>query len=139
MNKVILIGRLTRDPEAIANGSGAKFGFAANGRKKDKSGQWVDDPMFIDCTVWNRGEGTMATRAATTLHKGSHIAIEGKLTLETWDDKETGAKRSKHTIVVDHFEYLDAKGEGGGAATTRVAPRQPVVPPADVDDGNIPF
>src|SRR4051812_5015602 len=101
LNKVMLIGRLTRDPEARSFSNGGKvtvLGFAVTNRKKNsQTGQWEDDPMFIDVKVFNRGEaGTLATRAEETLRKGQQILIEGHLVLETWEDKNGGGKRSKH-------------------------------------------
>ena len=120
-NKVILIGRLTRDPESrtFANGGKVvKFGFAvSNRRKNSQTGQWEDEPMFIDCEAFNRGEnGTLANTFEQYCRKGSQICIEGKLHLEQWDDKTTGQKRSKHKLVVDTMQLLDAKQDGAGGA-----------------------
>src|SRR3954469_6509583 len=121
VNKVILIGRLTRDPETRAFSNGgkvAKFGFAVSNRKKNsQSGQWEDEPMFIDCEAFNRGEfGKLADTIETYCKKGSQICIEGRLQLDQWDDKTTGQKRSKHKIVVEAMQLLDPKqdGQGGG-------------------------
>jgi len=125
-NRIILIGRLTRDPEVrtFANGGKvAKFGFAAspNQKKNQQTGQWEDEPMYVDVEAFNRGDnGTLANRVEQFLRKGSLICIEGKLHLEQWDDKTTGQKRSKHKIVVDNFTFLESKAEaearrsGGG-------------------------
>ena len=123
VNKVILIGRLTRDPETRSFPSGGmvtKFGFAVSNRKKNsQTGQWEDEPMFIDCEAFNRGEtGTLANTIETYCRKGSQICIEGRLHLDQWDDKTTGQKRSKHKIVVDSMQLLERRGEdgqGGGA------------------------
>ncbi|MSR52647.1 MAG: single-stranded DNA-binding protein [Gemmataceae bacterium] len=116
-NKVILIGNLTRDPECrtFANGGKvAKFGFAVNNRKKNsQTGQWEDEPMYIDCEAFNRGEnGTLANIVEQYCRKGSQICIEGRLKLDQWDDKTTGAKRSKHMILVDTVQLLGAKPDG---------------------------
>jgi len=123
-NKVILVGRLTRDPESksFANGGKVtKIGFAVTNRKKDsQSGQWVDDPCFIDCEVFNRGEtGKLADLVADRCRKGSQLMIEGRLHLEQWDDKNGGGKRSKHKIVIESVQLLDGKPaqgdqQGGG-------------------------
>jgi single-strand DNA-binding protein len=120
-NKVILIGRLTRDPESrtFANGGKVtKFGFAVSNRKKNtQTGQWEEEPMFIDCEAFNRGEfGTLANTIEQYCRKGSQICIEGKLKLEQWEDKNGGGKRSKHLIVVESMQLLDGKqdGQGGG-------------------------
>lgn len=127
-NKIILIGRLTRDPETrtFANGGKvAKFGFAASpSRKKNQqTGQWEDEPMFIDVEAFNRGEnGTLANRVEQFCRKGSLICIEGKLHLDTWDDKTSGQKRQKHKVVIDTMELLETRAEaearraGGGAS-----------------------
>src|SRR3954471_10995831 len=121
LNKVILIGRLTRDPESRTFSTGGKvtkFGFAVtNRRKNSQTGQWEDEPMFIDCEAFNRGEfGKLADTIETYCKKGSQICIEGRLQLDQWDDKTTGQKRSKHKIVVEAMQLLDPKqdGQGGG-------------------------
>lgn len=137
LNKVILIGRLTRDPESRTFSNGGKvvkFGFAVNNRRKNsQTGQWEDEPMFIDCEVFNRGEmGTLATRFEQFCKKGSQICIEGRLHLDQWDDKTTGQKRSKHKVVVDEFHLLDRKedGPGGGAPRAAAAAGAPSRAPA---------
>lgn len=124
-NKVILIGRLTRDPECRTFGSGGKvasFGFAVTNKKKNtQTGQWEDEPMFIDCDAFNRGEfGTLANTIETYCRKGSLICIEGRLKFDQWDDKTTGQKRSKHKIVVESMQLLERKADGpaGGAPRT---------------------
>lgn len=110
-NKVMMIGRLTRDPEVrMFNNGGkvAKFGFAVSNRKKNASGQWEDDPVFIDCEVFNRGDtGKMAETVEKFCKKGSQVFVEGKLQMESWTDKASGQKRSKMKIVVDNFQMLD--------------------------------
>ncbi len=120
-NKVILVGRLTRDPECRTFSTGgkvAKIGFAVtNSKKNTQTGQWEDVPMFIDCEAFNRGEfGKLADTIEKYCRKGSQILIEGSLHLDTWDDKTTGQKRQKHKIVVDAMQLLDARqdGQGGG-------------------------
>ncbi len=119
MNKVIFIGRLTRDVETRAFQNGglvAKFGFAVTNRRKNaQSGQWEDEPMFIDCEAYNRGEtGKLADLVRDKCRRGSQIMVEGKLHFEQWDDKTTGAKRSKHKLVVDNVQLLDPRQDGGG-------------------------
>ena len=123
-NKVILIGRLTRDPETrtfATGGKVAKIGFACNNSKKNtQTGQWEDEPMFIDIDVFNRGEfGKLADLIQDRCRKGTQIMVEGKLHLEQWEDKNGGGKRSKHKLVADVIQLLDGKpadGSGGGAA-----------------------
>jgi single-strand DNA-binding protein len=120
LNKVILIGRLTKDPASTPFKNGgmvAKFGFAVTNRKKNpQSGQWEDDPMFIDVEVFNRGEsGKLADLVMDRLKKGSQVMIEGKLLLDQWEDKNGGGKRSKHKIVVDNLQLLDPRADGGSS------------------------
>src|SRR5262245_32869899 len=134
LNKVMLIGRLTRDAETRTFSNGgkvAKFGFAVNNRKKDQqTGQWVDEPVFLDVEVFNRGEnGRMADNVeqylGTGMGKGRQLYIDGHLKLDQWDDKQSGQKRSRLVVVVDHFQFLDFKetGEGGGGSRPMSAGR----------------
>jgi single-strand DNA-binding protein len=139
VNKVMLIGRLTRDPESRTFSNGGKvtkFGFAvSNRRKNQQTGQWEDYPMFIDCDVFNRGEtGKKADLAAQSLRKGHQVYLEGHLILEQWDDKQTGQKRSKHSLVVDDFQFLEPRQDGGGGSYQRqaaAAPSASSAPPQD--------
>lgn len=116
LNCVILIGRLTRDAECRTFASGGKvaqFGFCVNGRKKNNRGEWEDDPMYIDCKAFNRGEyGKTADRIEERGRKGVAVCIEGRLDLEQWEDKSSGAKRSKHVIVVESIQFMDKREEG---------------------------
>ena len=133
LNKVMLIGRLTRDPETrmFSNGGKvAKFGFAVNNRRKNpQSGQWEDEPVFLDVEVFNRGEtGKKADVAEQYLRKGTQVFIEGHLQLDQWTSQD-GQKRSKLKIVVDNFEFLERREEGGGPRPSS-GPR-PSAPPAD--------
>src|SRR5262245_21229995 len=118
----MLIGRLTRDPESRTFASGGKvvnFGFAVTNRKKDQqTGEWVDDPCYIDCKGFNRETGRkLADLIEERLRKGSQIFVEGHLVLEQWEHKE-GKKQSRIRVVVDDFQFIDQKPEGG------VPPRQ---------------
>ena len=145
VNKVMLIGRLTRDPEMRTFSNGGKvanFGFAVNNRRKNQqSGQWEDYPMFIDCKAFNRGEtGKTADLIEQYLHKGNQAYLEGRLDLEQWDDKTTGAKRSKHVLLVDNVQFLEPRqggdgGEGGYSRPSRAsAPTQQPSYPAGGDE-----
>jgi single-strand DNA-binding protein len=118
LNKVMLIGRLTRDPECRTFTNGGKvaaFGFAVNNRKKNQqTGQWEDDPVFLDCEAFNRGEfGKQADLVEQYLAKGRQVFLEGHLKLDQWTDKE-GQKRSKLKIVVDNIQFLDSRQDGSG-------------------------
>ncbi len=128
LNKVMLIGRLTRDPEVRTFSNGgkvAKFGFAVNNRKKNQqTGQWEDDPVFIDAEVFNRGEtGRQADLVEQSLRKGQQVFIEGHLRMDNWTDKE-GQKRSKLLVVIDNFQFLEPKGDGGAPRASAPAPRK---------------
>jgi single-strand DNA-binding protein len=130
LNKVMLIGRLTRDPEmrSFANGGRvAKFGFAVNNRKKNsQTGEWEDDPVFLDCEAFNRGDfGKLADQVERFLHKGSQAFLEGHLQLDRWDDKATGEKRQKLKLVVDVMQMLDPRQQQGdsGMGGSRPAAR----------------
>jgi single-strand DNA-binding protein len=127
LNKVMLIGRLTRDPEIKVFGNGGKvanIGFAVNNRRKSKeSGQWEDVPVWLDLKVFNREPGPKkADLAEQSLKKGQQIFVEGHLVLEEWAGKEDGKKMSKLVIYVDNFEFLEKReggmggGMGGGAS-----------------------
>ncbi|MBI2386035.1 MAG: single-stranded DNA-binding protein [Elusimicrobia bacterium] len=126
LNKVMLIGRLTRDPEVKTFSNGgkvAKIGFAVNNRKKNAStGAWEDVPVWIDLKVFNRETGRkMADLVESNLKKGQQIFVEGHLVLEEWTGKEDGKKASKMVVVVDNFEFLDKKEGGSGGGMGRPA------------------
>lgn len=140
LNKVMLIGRLTRDPEVrmFSNGGKvAKFGFAINNKKKDQqTGQWVDDPCFLEIEAFNRGEfGKKADLVEQYLRKGSQVFIEGHLKLDQWTAQD-GQKRSMIKVVLDNLEFLERRQDGGGASGG-APPRRQDGPPAgpDYDSG----
>src|SRR5262249_55905902 len=117
LNKVMLIGRLTRDPEVRTFSTGgkvAKFGFAVNNRRRNPStGEWEDEPVFIDVDAFNRGEnGKLADRVEQYLRKGQQIFIEGHLKLDQWTSQD-GQKRSKLSVVCDNFQFLEPRADGG--------------------------
>ena len=119
LNKVMLIGRLTRDPEVRTFSNGgkvAKFGFAVNNRKKNQqTGQWEDEPVFLDLEAFNRQTGRqLADLVEQYFKKGAQFYIEGHLRLDTWQDKNDGSKRSKLTIVLDDFQFFESRADGGG-------------------------
>lgn len=118
LNKVIFIGRLTRDVESRAFSNGgkvAKFGFAVNNRSR-KDGQWVDEPVFLNIEAFNRGDnGTLADRCEKFLRKGSQCFIEGHLVLDQWT-AQNGEKRSQIKVVMDRLELLDGRSEDGKPA-----------------------
>jgi single-strand DNA-binding protein len=127
LNKVMLIGRLTRDPEKIeARGEivGAKFGFAVNNSKRKADGSGYEDvPVWLDVEIWNRGENKQGVRVLDSCRKGQQLYLEGHLRLDSWEDKDTKQKRSKIVIVVDNFQYLSPRDEGGAYEERPSAPR----------------
>jgi single-strand DNA-binding protein len=111
-NRVILVGKLTRDPELryIPSGTAvSEIGLAVNDRVK-KNDQWVDETTFVDVTLWGR----TAEVANEYLSKGSSVLIEGRLKLDSWE--KDGQKRSKLRVVAEKMQMLGARGEGGGGA-----------------------
>lgn len=114
-NRVILMGNLTRDPEVRylpSNMAVVDLGLAVNDRYQDKqSGEWVDRPNFIDCTAF----GKSAESIGKFFAKGRPILIEGKLRFESWEDKQSGQKRSKLKVVIDQWNFCDSKSGGGGS------------------------
>ena len=110
LNHIVIMGRLTRDPELRRTGSGiavANFTVAVNERVKNNStGDWEDRANFIDCTMF----GKRAEALAQYLTKGVKVSIEGRLRWSQWEDKNGGGKRSKIEVVVDEVELM-ARGE----------------------------
>ncbi len=139
LNKVMLIGRLTRDPEVrmFSNGGKvAKFGFAVNNKRKNQqTGQWEDEAVFLEVDAFNRGEtGRKADVVEQYLRKGSQIFIEGHLKLDQWTTQD-GQKRSMVRIVLDNFEFLEGRKDDGSRGAMP-AKRQDEPPPAqDYDSG----
>ncbi|MDF3057225.1 MAG: single-stranded DNA-binding protein [Rariglobus sp.] len=122
LNKVMLIGNLTRDPELRVTPKGTaicQFGLAVNRQFKDESGATRDETTFVDIEAWGKQGETVAKYCV----KGRPLFVEGRLKLDTWDDKTTGQKRSKMKIVLENFQFLGGRegGEGGGASGS--APR----------------
>lgn len=128
-NRVILLGNLTRDPELryIPSGTAVtEIGLAVNDRRKAANGEWVEETTFVDVTLWGR----QAEIATEYLSKGSPVLIEGRLKLDSWQDKE-GQKRQKLRVVGERMQMVGAKGQGGGGggggggkAPSRGAPQQ---------------
>jgi single-strand DNA-binding protein len=110
LNKVMIIGNLTRDPELRHTPKGSAvtdLGVAVNRKIQDGNGGWKDETTFVDVTVW----GSSAENAHKYLSKGRGVFIEGRLQMDSWDDKATGQKRSKLKVVADNLQFLpDGKG-----------------------------
>tara|TARA_A100000171_G_scaffold53094_1_gene76767 strand:+ start:7299 stop:7763 length:465 start_codon:yes stop_codon:yes gene_type:complete len=111
-NKVMLMGNLTRDVEIRHTGSNTavgNFGIAVNRRYKTQSGEQREEVTFVDCEAWGRTAEVMSQY----LSKGRSVFIEGRLKLDQWEDKNGGGKRSKLSVVVENFQFVDS-GQGGG-------------------------
>jgi single-strand DNA-binding protein len=139
LNKVMLIGRLTRDPEVRVFSNGgkvAKFGFAVNNRRKNtQTGQWEDEPVFLDVECFNRGEtGRQADLVEQSLRKGSQIFIEGHLKLDQWTTPE-GQKRQLLKVVVDNFQFLEPRGDGMGGSRSAPQSRRADASAGGPEDG----
>ena len=115
-NQIILLGNLTRDPEMRYlpnNNPVIEFGMACNRRFKDAQGQDREEVMFIDCAAF----GKQAEIINQYCHKGDLLFLEGRLKLDTWEDKQGGGKRSKHRVVINNFQLMPRRdGAGGGGA-----------------------
>jgi single-strand DNA-binding protein len=118
INRVVLTGNLTRDPELRSLPSGTsicKLGVACNTRRKDgASGEWVDKPNFFNVTVW----GAQGENAARFLSKGRPVAIDGRLEWHEWEAQD-GTKRSAIDIIADSVQFLGSRDDtsgGGGFA-----------------------
>jgi len=106
-NRVILVGRLTRDPELryIPNGTPVvEFGLAVSNRRQTPSGEWVEEPVFVDIVLWQR----QAEIASEYLTKGSPVLIEGRLKMDTWTTSD-GQKRSKLRVVGERMQLLGSR------------------------------
>lgn len=118
-----------------SGGKVASFGFAVNNRKKNQqTGQWEDEPVWLDVEAFNSQSGQkLADLAGTWLHKGSKVFVEGHLRLDQWNDKQTGDKRSKMKIVAHTLQMLDGKNDRPQRQENSAPP------PSGDDDGSIPF
>jgi single-strand DNA-binding protein len=120
-NKVILLGNLTRDPELRylpSQMAVVDFGIAVNHKFRTAQGEDREEVMFIDCSAF----GKQAEVIKQYCQKGKQLMVEGRLKLDSWDDKQTGQKRSKHKVTIDNFQLLGGRdgapgggGAGGGA------------------------
>ena len=155
-NKVFLLGNLTRDPEVRYTPKGsavADLGIAVNRQYTLDTGEKREEVTFVDVTFWGR----TAEVAGEYLKKGRSVFIEGRLQLDTWDDKQSGQKRSKLKVIGEMMQMLGGRpggGSGGGGGdeggSVEEAPRPrsggsarsaapPKGAPAEPDDDEIPF
>lgn len=122
INRAIVSGNLTRDPELRATAGGTQvlgFGVAVNDRRRNQqTGEWEDYPNFIDCTMF----GNRAEALSRILRKGMKVAVEGKLRYSSWEDKNGGGRRSKVEIVPDEV-VLMSQNPNGQQAPQQYAPQ----------------
>jgi len=107
MNRVFLMGNVTRDPELryISSGTAVtEIGLAINDRRKSPSGEWIEETTFVDVTLWGR----TAEIAGEYVTKGSPLLVEGRLKLDTWE--KDGKKNSKLRVVGDRMHLIGSKG-----------------------------
>ncbi len=136
VNKVLLLGRLTRDPELRYTPSGTAvcdLGIAVGRKWKGQDGSWKEETCFVDCTVWQK----QAEYCAEYLKKGREVFVEGRLTLDQWQSPE-GKKRSKLKVVAQSVQFLGGRsgGTGAGAASGGAPPAaEPSVDEPPPDDG----
>lgn len=150
INRVIISGNLTRDPDLRSTASGMavlSLGVAVNDRRRNQqTGEWEDYPNFVDCTMF----GTRAESLARFLSKGTKVTIEGKLRWSQWE--RDGQKRSKLEVVVDDLEFMSSRNGGqqggynnGGYSNQSYAPAAPapaapvIETSSSVYDEDIPF
>ena len=133
VNKVILIGNLTRDPEVRYTPKGTavtELGLAVNRTYSTDGGEKREETTFVDITLWGR----TAELAGQYLNKGRPVYIEGRLQLDTWQDKTSGQQRSKLKVVGDTMQFLGGRGEGGSGGGGGGAPQQQSAPPQQQAD-----
>jgi single-strand DNA-binding protein len=150
LNRVLLIGNLTRDPEIRYTPKGtavAEIGIAVNRVFSGEDGEKREEVTFVDVTLWSR----LAEIAEQYLKKGRSVFIEGRLQLDSWDDKQTGQKRSRLRVVGENLQMLGSRGEGetggtGAAPAPRRSgpapaprPNPPRDPDLDTEPDDIPF
>jgi single-strand DNA-binding protein len=149
-NKVILLGNLTRDPEVRYTPKGSAvcdLGLAVNRSYTLDNGEKREEVTYVDVVLWAR----LAEIAGEYLKKGRPVFIEGRLQLDTWDDKQSGQKRSKMRVIGETMQLLGSRPSGGGGGSAeggeedRAAKSgKPAAPPkaaapAEPDDDEIPF
>ena len=144
LNRVMLIGRLTRDPELRYTPSGTpvcNLGIATNRYGQDQNGERREFTDFHDVVVWNQGNRKLAELCGQYLQKGRLVYVEGRLQTRSWDDQQSGQKRYKTEVNANDVQFLDSRQDGapmggdGPASGARPAP----VAGGDVDPDDIPF
>ena len=146
INRVVLVGNLTRDPELRQTPNGKSvctLGLAVNERYKNESGEWVDKPNYFDIVVW----GAQAENCERYLSKGRPVAVDGRLSYRSWEAQD-GSKRSKVEVVANTVQFLGSRQDAGTAESSPVTAGAPsgLKPdtsdfdaPTGVPDDDIPF
>ena len=112
LNQVFLMGNVTRDPQTRAGANSqnvVNFGLAINRHFKDADGNDREDTCFVDCAAFGRHADVLAKY----LRKGKPLLVQGRLKFDAWDDP-AGARRTRHTVIVEHFQFTGSR-EGSGA------------------------
>ena len=142
INRVVMTGNLTRDPELRSLPSGmsvCSLRIACNTRRKGASGEWEDKPNYFDVTVW----GAQGENCARYLSKGRPVAVDGRLEWREWE--QDGNKREAVEIVADSVQFLGSRGDGdgGGGGGGYIPADAPATPagdfPSSPTDDDIPF
>ena len=118
VNKVMLLGNLTRDPEIRYTPKGTAvtdLGMAINRIRTGDNGERIEEVTYVDVTLWGRS----AELAGQYLSKGRSVFIEGHLQLDQWDDKATGQKRSRLRVVGENMQFIGGQGQGGGGGNAQ--------------------
>jgi single-strand DNA-binding protein len=140
INRVVLVGNLTRDPELRHTPSGTSvcsLRLAVNTRRRDESGQWTDKPNYFDVTVW----GGQAESCAQFLAKGRPVGIDGRLEWREWDAQD-GSKRQAVEVIAENVQFLGSRDAGESGAGNQFVPagaRSDADFPASAADDDIPF
>ena len=140
INRVVLVGNLTRDPELKSLPSGTSvcsLRIAVNSRRRDESGTWVDKPNYFSVSVF----GNQAESCSQYLSKGRPVAIDGRLDWREWQAQD-GSKRESVEIVAESVQFLGSRGDAGGDAPQFVpagAAGESADFPASSADDDIPF
>jgi single-strand DNA-binding protein len=154
LNKVMLIGNVTRDPEIKYTPQGravTDLGIAVNRTYTPEGGERREETTYVDITLWGR----TAETAAEYCKKGRSVYIEGRLQLDTWEDKASGQKRSKLRVVGDNYQLLDRRRDGassgdegyserpprreGGESSGGFTPGRSQAPQPPIEEDDIPF
>ena len=138
LNKVMLIGNLTRDPELRHTPKGTaicQFSLAINRKFRDESGADREEVTYVDIEAWGKSGETIAKYC----QKGRPLFVEGRLRLDQWEDKTTKEKRSRMKVVCDNFQFLGEGKRTESAPTGSPAPRAGTPPAQENLDEDVPF